>query len=185
LGVTNNPASTGAFQNRGSASYDINLALPGVGLEGVAKDRPAHVACYVGLDFERAVPEILHLPELRRQMVIAVVCPPPVYTGAFHDGEPLTRVQSIERGEVVPFRRGEQRGDGTRDGLLVIGSWPDGRGRSRNTGRRRLLGGKYRRQTDKSAQQYEGAARLKGAIHASTPDHGLRLRQNMGEGSNW
>jgi hypothetical protein len=139
----------------------------------------------VGLDFERAVPEILHLPKLWRQVMIPVVCPPPVYAGAFHDGEPLSRVESIESGEVVPFRRREQRGDGTRDGLLVIGSWPDGRGRSRNTGRRRLLGGKYRRQTETSSQEYEGAARLKGAIHASTPDHGLRLRQNMGEGSNW
>jgi hypothetical protein len=151
LGVTNNPASTGAFQNRGSASHDINLALAGVGLEGVAKDRPAHVACYVGLDFERAVPEILHLPKLRRQVMIPVVFPPPVYTGAFHDGEPLSRVESIESCEVVSFRRGEQRGDGTRDGLLVTGGWLGGRGWSRSTSRRRLLGGNYRRQTDKSA----------------------------------
>ncbi|MDQ3516409.1 MAG: hypothetical protein M3403_06500 [Gemmatimonadota bacterium] len=129
--------------------------------------------------------KILHLPELRRQVMIPVVCPPPVYAGAFNNGEPLSRVQSIESGEVVPFRRGEQRGDGARDGLFVTGSWLGGRGWSRSTSKRRLLGGKYRRQTDKSAQQYEGAARWKGAIHASTPDHGLRLRQNMGEGSNW
>ena len=102
------------LENRRAAPNVVQSASTKLTLQIVPIDRPRRISGHVHLDVHGAVVKVFHLFHLGRQMMIAVVDPAPIDTGAFDDRESVASVQRVQCLHVVAFggcKQGAQRGD--------------------------------------------------------------------------
>lgn len=141
------------------------------GAERVTEGGPADISARSPADLERAVAEVLRLLHLRAEMVVAVIGPPAVDSGAFHDGETVAGVKRIECREVVALGGRKECANGGGDTRVATRAGIGCRGGSRCRRRGRVLSPRGMGYEDRGECEEGGQAEVH-AAHGDDSDDG-------------